>query len=525
MNLKLMKKLLLFFFLFCVNLLNAQVQKLNELSSGEFINSTIIYDDESNDVYGYLLLYKKDQKDKETYVAEYVLLDKNLNKVTSDTFFQSSYRFYLSIVQFELDYVKKIGDQLIIALNDRVYNSYADYAAASNYVNPRFRVLDLKTYELSNEKILNKNTFVDQTIDSEHRTYIEDFIENQYLQKTNGDYLFAFETPTNNSKSQIGKNYLHKLQSIHSFSIFDKNLNLKWTQKINQNKKDLYSHYLTTSNQSHFIIKKVSKKGNNIIYDLYSYEKGFVKTLNISDENFELEIDEIEFSNDEIFFIAKNHKKRSKYFSDLKVLGFTKIVYDLKGNEINRHNATWSEITKNIEFKKPTGEIDKYGNLEIVEFVPLLDGNSIILFEGYKYDKSSEILDLYVAEMDKNFKLKYFKKIEKNKTVYKKVQATGSYIKSKNGFDYLYNQKLDNEGNLVFFYVNNEKEGSRNQKRKNPEWILGIITYVNGEFNYDKLELTKKDSKIIPGKAKNGYMRLLEIEDNNVELRLEKINY
>lgn len=520
-----MKQLLLFTLLFFTGYVQSQVQKLNNLSSGKFINSTIIYDDETNDVYGYFLLYRKDQTNKETYIAEYVLLDKNLNKVTSNTFTQSSYKFFLSTVDFELDFVKKIGDQLFIALNDRIYNASSYQASPSYYINPRFRTLDLKTYELSNEKILKNNTFKDQILKDDHRTYLEDFVNHQYVQKTNGDYLLAFEVPENNPKMQLGMQYYAKLHSIHSFSIYDKDLNLKWTQKINQDKKDIYAHYLHTSNQSHFIIKKNIKKGNTIVYDLYSYEKGFVKSLNYNDKNLALDVEYVKFHNNEIVVLAKNFKQGSKFYDDLKVLGFTKIVFDLQGNEKSRHNATWTEVTKNIEFKKPTGEIKKYGNLEIVEFLPLANGNTALLFEGYKYAKNSEVLDLYVAEMDSNFKLKYFKKIEKNKTVYKKVKATGTYIKEKGGFDYLYNQKLDEDGNLVFFYVNNEKEGSRYQKRKNPEWVLGIITYVDGEFNYDKLKLTSKDSKIIPGKAKNGYIRLLEFDDKNVEIRLEKINY
>lgn len=525
MNLKLMKKLALFFLLFCVNFVSAQVQKLNTLSSGEFINSTIIYDDENNDVYGYFLLYKKDQKNKETYVAEYVLLDKNLNKVTSNTFTQSSYKFFLSTVDFELDFVKKMGDRLFIALNDRIYNASSYESSPSYYINPRFRVLDLKTYELSNEKILTNNTFEDQILKDDHRTYLEDFVDHQYVKKTNGDYLLAFETPKNNNKHQLGMQYFAKLYSIHSFSIYDKDLKLKWNQKINQDEKDIYAHYLHTSNQTHFIIKKNSKKGNTIVYDLYSYEKGFVKSLSYKDDNHELEIDNVKLANNEVILFAKNYKKGSKSFNQDKILGFTKIAFDFQGNEKSRYNATWKEVTQNLEFKKNTGEIKKYGNLEVVELIPLENNNTILFFEGYKTAKNSEILDLFVAEMDQNFKLKYFKKIDKNKTVFKKVKATGSYIKSRNAFDYLYNQKLDDEGNLVFFYVNNEKEGSRYQKRKNPEWILGMVTYVDGEFNYDKLQLSKKDSRIIPGKAKNGYIRLLEVEGNNAELRLEKINY
>ncbi len=77
-----MKKLLPLFLLFFI-CTHAQVKDLGELSSGKYLDSRIVYNDDGDDVYGYLLLYENDRKSKAVYELEYVLLDKNLNKLTS----------------------------------------------------------------------------------------------------------------------------------------------------------------------------------------------------------------------------------------------------------------------------------------------------------------------------------------------------------------------------------------------------------------------------------------------------------
>lgn len=525
MNLNLMKQLLLITFLFCCNFLHAQVQKLGELSSGTLVSSSIIYDDETNDVYGYFLLYRNDRMSRETYQAEYVILDKNLNKVNSNTFNQSSYKFFMASVKFELNYVKKMGDKLFIALIDKIYQGPEQYATFNNYVNPRFRVLDLNTYELSDEKVLINNTFKDRIFKENEVTYIEDFIDNQYILKTNGNYLLSFATPEHNPKMTLGLPSDKKNNSIKSFSVFDENLNLKWTQKINQTKDEFYEYNLIFSGQKHFILLKKHVKSLKKNYDLYSYEEGFIKAINLDDIDFGSEIEDVIFENDKILLFTKNYKKNKKHHDYSQLLSFSKITLDFKGNQINKQTATWTDLTRDITFENPSGKIKNYGKLEVVDFVSLEDDTTIFVLEGYKSGKHTELLDLFIAKMDKDFQLEYFNKIEKNKTEFKNINADGSYLKRRGAFDYIYHQKLDDEGNLVFFYVNNIKEGSKIQKRKNPEWILGIITYVDGEFNYDKLQLTNKDSKIIPGKAKNGYIRLLEYDDEDVEIRLEKINY
>lgn len=54
---------------------------------------------------------------------------------------------------------------------------------------------------------------------------------------------------------------------------------------------------------------------------------------------------------------------------------------------------------------------------------------------------------------------------------------------------------------------------------------LGIVTYVEGAFESSKIKLKTGKSELFPGRAKNGYIRMLEVEDDEYEIRLERINY
>src|SRR5574343_933311 len=76
------KKIILFFFLTSFSL-QAQIQKISDLSNNQFLDSKIIYDNNGEDVWGYFLLYKGDKKSKSIQEYQFVILDKNLNKVGS----------------------------------------------------------------------------------------------------------------------------------------------------------------------------------------------------------------------------------------------------------------------------------------------------------------------------------------------------------------------------------------------------------------------------------------------------------
>ena len=111
-----MKQTFTLLFLFILSSSFGQIQKLREFSSGSFVDSRIIYEDDNDDVFGYFLLYEFDRKSREVYDMEYVIMDKNLNKITSGTFTEGIYKNFLIKTGARLTFVKKMGNQIFFGI-------------------------------------------------------------------------------------------------------------------------------------------------------------------------------------------------------------------------------------------------------------------------------------------------------------------------------------------------------------------------------------------------------------------------
>ena len=101
-----MKKIILFLLLFS-NAFFAQITKLSSLSSSKFLDSQIIYEDNGEDVFGYLILFAKDKINDNETTFEIALLDKNLNKVGITTFTQETFSSWIFKSSWSLYSVKK----------------------------------------------------------------------------------------------------------------------------------------------------------------------------------------------------------------------------------------------------------------------------------------------------------------------------------------------------------------------------------------------------------------------------------
>lgn len=517
-----MKKIISLFTLLLAYLVFSQVQKLHELSQGKMIDYAIIYEDGKDDVFGYLLLYEFDRKSKEVYELEYVVLDKNLNKLTSSTFLQGMYSNILLNFKIQINSIKKIGNEIIIGLHDYDSNS------ARPKINYRYRRLNLDDFSFSTEFIIREFKVSDKEYKPGQVTRVLDLWDEQSFSPTNGDYFLAFATPEHNPK--IGGNISKTRRSIKSFAILDKDLNVVWKKAINTQEKgkeyDFYSYW--ESDKSTLILQKEkfdSKEKQPISLEIYNINTGsLIDEILLNDPNYGLLPETVKIIGEQIVIFSRMFElKKDKY--DEKCLGYSKLILDKNtGKELRRDYLPWEKFAPHLILDK-YGKINQYGKILPQEFVYLENGNTLMIAEGYNQKKSSEILDLFAVEFNPDLTIKFLKKIDKNKISLKQIDQSGISLFRYGFFDYLYQQKLNNNGDHVFFYANNEREGSRNTKRKNPNWILGIVTYVDGQFNFDKLQLTTGDSQIYPGKAKNGYIQLFEVGNNNAEMRLEKINY
>ena len=141
-----MRKILVLLVLFFSLPFMAQVSKLGELSTSEFMDSKIIYEDNGEDIYGYFLLFKKDEVSKYVYDLEYVLLDKNLNKIASNSFKQKHSHNIIIDLKLTIKYLKKQNNLLYISFFEKFsnenYNVYSD--DIFNY-----RTLNLTDFKMS----------------------------------------------------------------------------------------------------------------------------------------------------------------------------------------------------------------------------------------------------------------------------------------------------------------------------------------------------------------------------------------
>ena len=79
MNIKISGLLLLFAFFLPITA-QSQIQKMSALSANKFLGVTTIYDDQGEDIWGYVSLYQKDKVPQinatEAYVKDFIPLDK-----------------------------------------------------------------------------------------------------------------------------------------------------------------------------------------------------------------------------------------------------------------------------------------------------------------------------------------------------------------------------------------------------------------------------------------------------------------
>lgn len=512
MKINSLKRIVTLILLLLSSITVAQVQKLNKLSSAKFISSKIIYDDNTDDVYGYFILYLNDKKSKNFVELEYVVLDNNLNKITSNTFNQVYFSDILNNPEdlIKLDGVKKIKEDLFFFI--RIKRGINDLADVNRKVN-------LKNFKLSDEFVITNHKLENRTFSIGEKVKINDYETFNGLLATKGDYFINFGNKE--SVSDSGKK-----KKVRTFTVFDNDFKALWDIEIPDPKKD----YLYLDSDSDVFLMYYGKAFDFSKNDLaiFDYRNGLIANYLLKDSEYKFQIEKVDYDKNQIILLVNLYKKNASKFDSEKILGFGKIILDKKtGKEIGKKIFLWEDFKPYLNVKNKYGELKQkgYGKLFLQDFVNLKNGNTILILEGYKVTHSSKILDLFVVELDKNFKIEYFKETEKVRSKTKSIKYTGRGLKNANKFDYLYSQNLDGKDSYTFFYVNNERDGWDISKRLDPQWVLGIITYADGEFNYDKLTLTTEKGVIIPAKAKKGHILLFESEDDDVELRLEKVNY
>lgn len=504
-----MKKTILFFMFLMVVFSKAQLQDLENLASGEMVRFQAVFDNDDK-LFGYFVLYVKDKQDEKNKKFEYVVLDKNLNKVSSKEFLAEE------IVTNYYAYINRQNEFILYPYNNQ---------SNLNFIPPKYKQIDIKAGTIS-DKIFTcyednafKDCIEDKTIKQSNREQKQEI-------KDKGFYTEARVRKLEDGSYVVSEyNQNKKFINGNSVKYFDKDKNLLWEYKYNTNgdkknqqtlfdididEKAIYAILRTTQNKdtkSELLVFDISNgkilaqkpilaeeiEDNTVFYTLAGidyYYPTFKKVFG-----------------DKIVFAGYNF---DKYYQRK---GFLQIIVDKNNYEVKINSIDF------MKFKGMIPKIDRMGCVEtgyclnLMDAYFLKDGSIGLLTEKFKVGYSNiKTRDMVYIILDKNFQPKEVKILEKEKSV-------GSYT------DFLFSQYLNNDNDVVFFY----KDFQKDDQTKDKNWILFINTLINGKFNQEQIKISSKDDKfyIIPYVAKEGYILLREYNEKEKynQIRLEKLNY
>ncbi|MCA6423566.1 MAG: hypothetical protein IM568_12225 [Flavobacterium sp.] len=514
-----MKKSILILFLFFSLSSFSQSSDLASLSTGTYAGSTGIYE-KSDALFGYIIYYDYGLVDKFTKKMEYVILDKNLNKVANNVFETEKYVSNYNVT--------RINHKREIKLRPNI-----DYSATSiwNYKDqkmPQTRKINLEKNEISldDDICFKDKKFSDCPKDLTYRD-----MQKEAKEERKKDLKYKSDVVIMEDGTYLVYEYYIDGDKIsdNSYIKFDKDNKEIWryefnkdlkkkqyenTSVLNFDQENLYmvqTFYEKSKTTSMKFLRLDIKTGNVIVeipitnFDAFDLNNIY----NLKDSN-GYSVGNKKVFDDKLVFLGRSYEKNRSNGA----IGFYRFLFDKKTN-----TGTFEILKYTDALTKTDIKIEKNGGLSgsfflaIRDVYILADGTVNIMFEKIKYGNNgrSVATDLILFKTDINFVINEVKIFEKAKS----VNETS---------DYLFSQYLNNDKDLVFFYRDYEKDDGASKKN----WNLYINTIKNGVFNQEKIVISsKKDFFIIPSLAKEGYVLLREYNKDykHNEVRLERLNY
>jgi hypothetical protein len=505
----------------------SQLVKLAELSAGKLVNGTELFDRETDDIYGYFYIFQKDKLNKTENLYEYTLLDKNLNNVSSGEFKES--KLYKG-KSYSFTPVYRNGF-ISIGIRDDGF---------LNLGNLTYRLLDIKDNKLSddftllpdltkkyNPEIVNKKNeivyFTYKPNSFGYTLYYWDF-NKIYFVNEKLDTIWSY------SYNEGGRN-IDEYTSISFFDDYDKhNKNIVVAFKSLEGKANDKKIKKGQQSNSYLFFDKNNGK---LLSEIFPFSRPS-KVAEIKDVSINSYF--VDEAKQTVTFISRTINSKKVIMDEDLIQGFSKTEYSLTdGKELKRDYFSWSQLSQylNIDEDGYVREKDDPNcYLYLHDVLKKDNGNTIYIMEENKPSATvkigsayrAKVNDLFFMELDSNMKVVQFQRIDKEKkTVKEVVPMTGSTIEELGYFDYSGYQDLGND-NYLFFYYNKQKPEDGGKK----QWILGIVSYIDGKFSEQKLPLQSEDgSDMLITPAKKGYIMIYEtFKDKNrsPELRLEKIN-
>ncbi len=487
----------LFFFTFSLS----QTQDLENMAEGDMVYADILYDSDYN-LYGYIYFFDQGKVDTKQKQFEYILLDRNLNKVANGTF-NEQYFEGVSSDFFDCTYM---GEHIIFS---KYYQRKYEVLLTYN------RIISLDDNSVSNEFVYENGKFSE--LNTTEQELKKDYKKAESINITyafNNKDLSGFFVSENNKKR---KNFYQD----KDLKIYGSDKNLKWSYLYNPEgtKKD-WNDFRVLNMNAGLILGGLSHFANETWIDSFkivglemdSGNKRFEYELENKNSEYSHSVN-IRYFGDRIFIVGNYSPYSKDDFNWQKNMGVYQIVLDQNGKEISKKYHTWTDIAKNLDANK-YGVVEKGYTLSPKKFFILKDGSFAFLTEKFKgvnsQYTSTKTLDFVLFNFDKDGNFKENFVIEKDKTKWAQN-------------DYLFHQYIKDNSGVVFFFRDYKKD----DETKDKNWILGINTIINGTFKQEVIPISSDDHFIQPIPAKEGYILLREYNKKSKfdQLRLERLNY
>lgn len=463
------------------NAISQSYQIMNSASGSLETFSPLVQDKE---IFGYIEVRKMDLEDKLTETHKYIVLDKNMNKISSGDFKIDLYRKKVLTNLYDVTYC-----------NGKIIFCYEQYTIGASLL----RILcSYKILDIANNKIVAENNFVPEV----------DFTEstNNMLKKYKRFYTYPLLSNDGFLMKSIKNNTETDFYTINFVG------ETIWNQdKQEIEKKQDIEYNLIESDKDYIILmatitrndKKISD--NLLILDSKTGKK--VAFTELFSNEFTLKYLDISIKNGKLNMVGRYFEKEKRDRVDFdESLGLYRRIVDLKSGKIESDIFLPFGKFNSLDIDE-NGRVRKEGYLyfQTVDLNP--DGTYFALAETSK--KGKYFNELYVFLMDKDFKPMKVEKFDVKKT---------------RGDKYSFSQDLPNKvGKAYFFY----------DKTEEAEYELNILNFMfdSKTFTTTKMDLKNEKSSIRVMPAKTGFVGIVEYfkdpkkEGKSMEIRLEKLNY
>lgn len=504
-------KLLLLFFFSCFAM-SSQITDLQKLSKGTLSASEVIRDS-NNNIKGYFFLFETDKIAKETVELEYVVLDENLTKVTNG---------FISEMKFEslLINAKKINVKVSLYKN-KLLLEFTDVGGRGDEGYKRYKILDLQNNELSNSFIFTNDTIkLNPKFDRKMSNYMAN---NSQSMTYYNDVGLVVDSRAIDKKTKMDKRYL---------AYYDANFKEVWRNVYENSDKKKKIREITYLNSDEDVVVLF----NHTLKNNYKYLNDFSIIL-INAKNGEL-LNEFSFpkmeeyaykvvncviKDDEVNVLG-NFSNKSEFgnTNDTENKGLFSFRFNrFNGKLLGSRFLNWEDIGTKLNIDK-NGFVKNEGYIFIHNMLTLKDNKIIVVCEMFKQSPITTN-NICFLELSKNFTVTQVFGVDKFKNKFPGTAAHSNEIKKHGLFDFIDYQNLGDE-EFLFFFNDNEK----NSKNRKKSTLYGIVSYSDGKFKRQTLDLKTETSTIKAYPAKKGYLMLIEnfdAKEKSTELRLEKINY